>query len=127
MIPNLYVYRPADVVETAECWALAVAQADAPSLLALSRQNLPQLRTDTSENRSTRGAYRLRSATAARKAVLLATGSEVEIAVGVAAALEAQGIGADVISMPCWELFDVQDAAYHADLLPHDTLIVSTK
>ena len=125
LIPGLYVYRPADVVETAECWALAVAQADAPSLLALSRQNLPQLRTDTSENRSTRGAYRLLSATAARKVILLATGSEVEIAVGVAAALEAQGIGADVISMPCWELFDVQDAAYHADLLPHDTLIVS--
>ncbi|MFX9649767.1 transketolase C-terminal domain-containing protein, partial [Acinetobacter baumannii] len=72
-----------------------------------------------------RGAYRLRAATAARQVVLLATGSEVELAVKVAGALEAQGIGADVVSMPCWELFDAQDAAYRADLLPADALKVS--
>jgi transketolase len=72
-----------------------------------------------------KGAYRLRAATAARKVVLIATGSEVEIALDVAEALEAQGIGADVVSMPCMELFDAQDAAYRADLLPRDALKVS--
>jgi transketolase len=125
MIPGLDVYRPADAVETAECWALAVASANRPSLLALSRQNLAAQRSDVSENRSAKGGYRLRSAAAARKVVLLATGSEVEIAVGVAETLEAQGIGADVISVPCWEHFDKQDAAYRADILPRDALIVS--
>jgi transketolase len=125
MIPGLDVYRPADAVEAAECWELAVGAANRPSLLALSRQNLPALRTDASENRSAKGGYRLRSAAAARQVVLLATGSEVEIAVGVAERLEAQGVGADVISMPCWEHFDTQDAAYRADILPRDVLTVS--
>ncbi len=125
MIPGLDVYRPADAVETAECWALAVATPDRPSLLALSRQNLAAQRSDVSENLSAKGGYRLRSATAARRVVLLATGSEVEIAVGVAQTLEAQGIGVDVISMPCCEHFDRQDAAYRADILPADALIVS--
>jgi transketolase len=125
MMPNLHVYRPADVVETAECWELAVARGDGPSLLALSRQNLPQVRSDASENMSAKGAYRLKAAATARKVVLLATGSEVEIALGVAAALEAQNVGADVVSMPCWENFDAQSSAYRADLLPRDALIVS--
>jgi transketolase len=131
MIPNLNVYRPADVIETAECWALALETTATPSVLALSRQNLPQLRGAGDEgwtragNRSAKGAYRLVSATAARKVVLLASGSEVEIATKAAAALEAQGIGADVVSFPCWELFDAQDAAYRADLLPADALKVS--
>jgi transketolase len=124
-MPNLNVYRPADSVETAECWALAIQTADRPSLLALSRQNLPQLRGDVSENRSTKGAYRLRPAKAARKVVLLATGSEVELALNVADALEAQGIGTDTVSMPCWELFDAQDAGYRAGIVPKDALIVS--
>jgi transketolase len=125
MIPDLAVYRPADVVETAECWALALARADGPSLLALTRQNLPQLRLEHGENLSARGAYRLRGAKADRRAVLMATGSEVEVAVAVADTLEGQGIGADVVSMPCWSLFDAQDAAYRADLLPPDALKVS--
>jgi transketolase len=125
MIPDLAVYRPADVVETAECWALALARSDGPSLLALTRQNLPQLRLEHGENLSARGAYRLRAAKADRRAVLIATGSEVELAVAVADALEGQGIGADVVSMPCWSLFDAQDAAYRADLLPADALKVS--
>ncbi|TFI57398.1 transketolase [Sphingomonas parva] len=125
MIPNLAVYRPADAVETAECWALSLARADGPSLLALTRQNLPQLRTGRSDNLCARGAYRLRGAGAARRVVLVATGSEVEVAVKTAEALEGQGIGADVVSMPCWSLFDAQDAAYRADLLPADALIVS--
>src|SRR6185503_19689885 len=79
-MPNLDVYRPADAVETAECWELALRKTDGPSLLALTRQNLPQVRTDVSENLSAKGAYRLRAAGAARRVVLLATGSEVEVA-----------------------------------------------
>jgi len=125
LIPHLQVFRPADVIETAECWQLALASAHAPSLLALSRQNLPQVPRDTTENRSAKGAYRLIAATAARKVVLIATGSEVEIAMKTAAALETQGIGADVVSMPCWELFDACDAAYRADVLPAGVLKVS--
>ena len=124
MIPGLDVYRPCDAVETAECWALALAKQDGPGLLALSRQNLPLLR-ETGDMLSARGAYRLREATAARQVVLIASGSEVSIAVETAEALEAQGIGADVVSMPCWSRFDAQDAAYRADLLPADVLKVS--
>lgn len=124
MMPNLQVFRPADAIETAECWALAIKNDAGPSLLALSRQNLPPVRTEANML-SASGAYRLRAATADRKVVLLATGSEVEIALGVADALESSGVGADVISMPCWELFDAQDIAYRADILPRDALIVS--
>ena len=124
-MPNLLVMRPADTIETAECWDIALKSKDAPSLLALSRQNLPQLRTEAAENRCAKGAYRLRGAGAARKVVLLATGSEVSLAVEVADRLEAQGIGADVVSVPCWELFDGQGADYRRDLLPADVLKVS--
>ena len=125
MIPNLAVFRPADAVETAEAWALALSRGDGPSLLALTRQNLPQVREDTTENLTAKGAYRLRRAAAARRVVLIATGSEVEVALRTAEALEGEGIGADVVSMPCWSLFDAQGAAYRADLLPADTLRVS--
>jgi transketolase len=124
-MPNLDVYRPADVVETAECWELALRRADGPSLLALTRQNLPQVRLERSKNLCAKGAYRLRAATAARKVVLLATGSEVEVALATADALEEQGIGADVVSMPCWSRFDAQDAVYRADTIPADALPVS--
>lgn len=124
MIPNLQVFRPADAVETAECWNLALASPQTPSVLALTRQNLPQLRHDGAML-SAKGAYRLVSANAARKVVLLATGSEVAIAVDVANSLEEQGIGADVVSMPSWELFEAQDAAYKADVIPADVLKVS--
>ncbi|WP_353230145.1 transketolase [Novosphingobium sp.] len=125
LIPNIHVFRPADVIETAECWQLALASAATPSVLALSRQNLPQLRHAAEGNRSAKGAYRLIAATAPRQVVLIATGSEVEIAVATAAALEARGIGADVVSMPCWDLFDAADAAYRADVLPQGVLKVS--
>jgi transketolase len=125
MLPNLDVYRPADAVETAECWALALERADGPSLLCLTRQNLPQLRTERGDNLSAKGAYRLVAAKAARKVVIVATGSEVELAVATAEALEAQGIGADVVSMPCWSLFDAQDEAYRAGILPEGVLRVS--
>ena len=124
LIPNLYVFRPADVIETAECWNIALQSTETPSVLALTRQNLPQLRS-TGEMLSAKGGYRLRGATAARKVVLVATGSEVALACDVRDALEAKGIGADVVSMPCMELFDAQDAAYKADLLPADALLVS--
>jgi transketolase len=116
-IPGLEVYRPADAVETAECWALALAS-EGPSILALTRQNLPQLRTDAAENLSARGAYRLKSAGNARKVIFLATGSEVEIALAAAERLEAQGVGADVVSMPSMERFDAQSAEYREDILP---------
>jgi transketolase len=125
LIPNLDVYRPCDTIETAECWALAIERADGPSLLALSRQNLPQLRTDISENWSAKGAYRLRAANAARRVVLIATGSEVSLAISVADRLEEHGIGADVVSMPSWERFDAQDNSYRADVLPNGPLRVS--
>ena len=124
MIPNLEVFRPADVIETAECWQLAVQNAHGPSVLALSRQNLPQLR-NSSPNLSARGGYRLQAATAPRKVVLIATGSEVEIAVNIRALLEAQGVGADVVSMPSMSRFLSQDAAYKADVLPAGVLRVS--
>ncbi|MEY4722150.1 MAG: transketolase [Pseudomonadota bacterium] len=125
-MPNTLVFRPADAVETAEAWSLALAQTDRPSVLALSRQNLPALRFD-GEMKSARGAYTLKAAEAPRKVVLIGTGSEVEIALATAAALEAEGVGADVVSMPCWELFAEQDAAYRAAVLPADALKVSVE
>jgi transketolase len=117
-MPQLKVYRPADAVETAECWALAL-QSEEPSILALTRQNLPPVRTEAmGENLSARGAYRLKAAENNRKTIIIATGSEVEIALAAAARLEAQGIGADVVSMPCTERFDAQPADYRDDILP---------
>ncbi len=124
MIPNLEVFRPADVIETAECWMLAVQNAHGPSVLALSRQNLPQLR-NAGPNLSAKGAYRLQAATAPRKVILIATGSEVEIAVNIRALLEAQGLGADVVSMPSMSRFLAQDKDYKADVLPEGVLRVS--
>ena len=124
LIPNLNVFRPADIIETAECWALALETSDTPSVLALTRQNLPQLRGEGDEswtrltNKSARGGYRLKSAEAERKVILMASGSEVHLAMEAAAKLEADGIGADVLSMPCLDLFEQQDDAYKEDLLP---------
>jgi transketolase len=123
-MPNVAVYRPADAIETAECWELALADRTRPSVLALSRQNLPLLRCDTDGNRSSAGAYRLISATAPRKVVLVATGSEVSIAVEAAKLLEAAGIGADVVSMPCWELYRERG---DCSLFPADVLKVSVE
>jgi len=117
-MPQLEVYRPADAVETAECWALAL-QSDDPSILALTRQNLRPVRTaHAEENLSARGAYRLKAAENARKVIFMATGSEVEIALDAAVLLEGQGIGADVVSMPCTERFDAQPREYREEILP---------
>ncbi|UIJ43936.1 transketolase [Sphingomonas cannabina] len=123
-IPNLEVWRPCDVVETAEAWAASLENEGGPSLLALTRQNLPQLRHD-GEMLAAKGAYRLKAAEAERRVVLIATGSEVEIAVAVAARLEEAGVGADVVSMPCWSRFDAQSPDYRADILPQGPLRVS--
>jgi transketolase len=123
-MPQIEVYRPADAVETAECWALAL-QSDEPSVLALTRQNLTPVRTEAAgENLSARGAYRLKSAENNRKVIIIATGSEVEIALGAAEQLEAQGVGADVVSMPSTERFDAQSADYRDDILPNDPALL---
>jgi len=117
-MPQLMVYRPADAVETAECWALAL-QSEEPSVLALTRQNLAPVRTEAaSENLSARGAYRVKSAENNLKVIVLATGSEVEIGFATAAKLEQQGIGTDVVSMPCTERFEAQPLEYREDILP---------
>ena len=117
-VPQLEVYRPADAVETAECWALAL-QSDHPSILALTRQNVAPVRTAAvSENLCARGAYRLKRAESERKVIVVASGSEVELALAAAQKLEAQGIGTDVVSMPCTERFDAQDWDYREDILP---------
>jgi len=117
-MPQLDVYRPADAVETAECWALALSS-ERPSILALTRQNLRPVRTEASaENLCARGAYRLKSSENNRKVIILATGSEIEIALDTAAQLEGQGIGTDVVSMPCTERFDAQEWDYREDILP---------
>jgi transketolase len=126
-IPNLAVYRPCDAIETAEAWVCALEDKTRPSVLALSRQNLEPARHDAGENKVALGGYRVRNAAAARAVVIIATGSEVGVALETAALLEADGIGADVVSMPCWERFDAQPARYRADMLPADALKVSVE
>ncbi len=117
--PNTHVFRPADLVETAEAWELALTTKSTPSVLALSRQNLPTVRkTHSFANLSAKGAYVLAEATGARKVILIATGSEVEVALKARDALEAEGIGTRVVSMPCMELFAQQDEAYRRRILP---------
>jgi transketolase len=116
-IPNLYVFRPADAMETAECWELAMQAQKTPSILALSRQNLPALRTEYSaENKSAKGAYTL-VGPADAQAVIFATGSEVAIAVEAQKQLNEQGISARVVSVPSMELFAKQSDAYKAEIL----------
>ncbi len=118
-IPNLLVMRPGDAVETAECWEIALAQAKRPTVLALSRQGLEQFRTEElDENPCARGAYRVKDAEAERRVILIATGSEVQLALACAAELETRNIGADVVSMPCAELFDEQSPTYRDNILP---------
>jgi transketolase len=117
-IPNLLVFRPADRTETAECWQLAIEAAASPSVLALTRQNLPQLRkTFTAENLSARGAYELSPAQGAAKVSIFATGSEVAVAMEAQAALAERGIAARVVSVPCLDLFEQQDEAYRRKII----------
>jgi transketolase len=117
-IPKLNVFRPADPVEVAECWEVALGS-PGPSILALTRQTVPGLRSKVgTENLCARGAYVLAEAEGAKRAVtILATGSEVGIAMDARALLAKQDIAAAVVSMPCWELFEVQPAAYRDAVL----------
>lgn len=117
--PNTLVFRPADTVETAEAWELALTSTTTPSVLALSRQNLPTVRTEhKAKNLTAQGAYVLAEAEGKRQAILMATGSEVEVALAARALLQAEGIGTRVVSMPCWELFEDQPQAYRRRVLP---------
>jgi transketolase len=116
-MPNLQVLRPADAVETAECWELALNKADGPSVLALSRQGLATLRESVEDNLSARGGYVLSPARAARQATLIATGSEVAIALDAQCLLAAEEIDVAVVSLPCWELFAAQPQDYRDEVL----------
>ncbi|WP_394178271.1 transketolase [Yoonia maritima] len=117
--PNTHVFRPADTVETAESWEMALTSTSTPSVLCLSRQNLPTVRTEhKTKNLTAQGAYVLAEATGKRQAILMATGSEVEVALAARELLEAEGIGTRVVSMPCWELFEAQDESYRKRVLP---------
>jgi transketolase len=116
-LPNLYVFRPADAIETAECWEIAINTKQTPSALSLSRQNLATLDRPIDENLSSKGAYILREADRQRDITLLATGSEVEIALEAAQKLSLHGKHAAVVSMPCWELFEMQPESYRKKIL----------
>ena len=116
-MPNLHVFRPACTLETAEAWELAVKRAEGPSMLVLTRQALPALRFDATENLTARGGYVLAEAEGPRQATLIATGSEVSLAMEARALLAAEGIPVAVVSLPCWELFETQDAAYRTGVL----------
>jgi transketolase len=116
-MPGVLMFRPADTMETAEAWELALRRADGPSLIALSRQALPALRSDAGENRTARGGYVLAEAEGPRQVTLIATGSEVTIAMTARDQLAAEGIRAAVVSLPCWELFSQQSEDYRAGVL----------
>ena len=125
--PNLRVFRPADTVETAEAWEAALTQ-PGPSVLALSRQNLKPVRTEhTNKNLSAQGAYVLAEATGKRQAILMASGSEVEIAMAARERLEAEGIGTRVVSVPCMELFAQQDERVRRRVLPPGSVRVAVE
>lgn len=117
--PNTYVFRPADTVETAEALEIAMSSKKTPSVLSLTRQGLPTVRTKhTNKNLTAQGAYVLADSEGKRQAIILATGSEVEIALEAREKLQAIGIGTRVVSMPCWELFEAQDESYRRKVLP---------
>ncbi len=125
-MPNLYVFRPADAVETAECWQAALEAKETPSVIAASRQNLPTVRTThTDENLSAKGGYELSPASSAAKVTLIATGSEIEIAMAAQKTLEADGIATRVVSMPCVELFEAQSKDYKKKTLGEGTVKVA--
>ena len=124
-IPNLNVYRPCDVVETAECWAASLETSSTPSVLSLSRQGLPCLRTEhTDENLSSKGGYVLAEAETKRDVTLIATGSEVAIAMEARDQLKAEGVSAAVISMPCLDKFEEQSQDYRDQVTQPDTPVV---
>jgi transketolase len=117
--PNFHVFRPADTVETAEAWELALTSTKTPCMLSLTRQNVPTLRTQhLTKNQVAQGGYVLADAEGKRMAILMATGSEVSIAMEARDLLQQDGIGTRVVSMPCWELFEETDEAYRRRVLP---------
>ena len=123
--PNMFVFRPADTVETAETWEIALENKNTPSTIALSRQNLPTVRKKySSKNLTNFGAYIISEATLSKKVVLVASGSEVSIALSAQKELENDGIGTRVVSMPCWELFEKQDIKYQKKVLTSNCLVV---
>ena len=125
-IPNLNVFRPADVVETLECWQLALQSKETPSVLALTRQGLPQLRLDhTDDNLSARGGYEISACAGDPEITLIATGSEVHVAMAAQALLDEEGIACNVVSMPSAELFDSQPVVYRNAVLQPDAIKVA--
>ncbi len=116
-MPNVLVLRPADAMETAECWELAIRNTTGPSLLVLSRQAVPALRADSNGNKCARGAYVLAEAEGPRAATLIATGTEVSLAMAARAALAKDGIHVAVVSAPSFEFFEMQDASYKNEVL----------
>ena len=117
--PNTQVFRPADSVETAEAWEIALQSKTTPSVLALTRQGLPTLRTKyKSANLSAKGAYILEESEGKRQVILIASGSEVSLALTARKKLQNEGIGTRVVSMPCMELFEKQDEKYRKRILP---------
>jgi len=125
-IPHMHVFRPADALETAEAWDLALRRIDGPSVLALSRQKLPFLRSDDgSENRSARGAYVLENSEGKPDIILVATGSEVSLAIEAAKAIRGKGHDVRVVSAPCLDLLLEQDAKYFDSLFPSGTPVIA--
>ena len=127
-MPNVNVFRPCDAIETAECWQIALQSKETPSVMALTRQGLaPTRTTHSAENLSAKGGYIAADADGERKATIIATGSEVEIALAAREALQADGIGTAVVSMPCQELFDAQDEAYRQSVLGPENIRVAVE
>ena len=127
-IPNLLVFRPADTVEAMECWQIALQTKTAPSALALSRQKTPAVRTvAASENLSAKGAYEIKAANGEAKVTLFGTGTELALALDAASVLEAEGTPTRVVSVPSFELFEQQDAAYQAAVIGRGTVRVAVE
>ena len=127
-IPNLLTFRPADTIEAMECWKIALETSTAPSAMCLSRQKTAAVRvTASDENLSARGAYELKAASGEAKVTLFATGTEVPLALAAAETLEAEGAPTRVVSVPCWALFDKQDAAYQASVIGRGTVRVAVE
>jgi len=127
-IPNLLVFRPADTIEAMECWKLALAHKTAPSALALSRQKTPAVRTvAAADNLSARGAYEIKAASSEAKVTLFGTGTELALALAAADTLEAEGTPTRVVSVPCFELFEQQDAKYQATVIGRGTVRIAVE
>ncbi len=122
-MPGILTFRPCDVIETAECWQIALTEEHRPSLLALSRQGLPLMRISAEINQSAKGGYIISPAKKERQATIIATGSEVHIAVAAQKKLEQEGINVAVVSMPCTELFEEQSLNYQLEVLGNKPVI----